>query len=289
MSNKLFRLRYIITLTILIIFSIFPSCMQLRKSTSKIYKEFENLSYKPKVRTYEVGSREMRYVEVGDENKPLIIFIHGAPGSSQDFYNENQYLRDEELAKKVRMIAVDRPGYGYSDFGKTVRSIEEQAKLIKPLLELNKHKNPPILVGHSYGGPVIARLAMDYPELTGKLLFLAPALDPENEKIFFFNRPMNWIVFKWMLPTAMRVANDEKLSHKKELEKMKPLWEKMTNEATYVHGHKDWIVPIENSQFAVKMMSNAKVDTIFNDEMNHLIIWNKYDMVKKKILEMLEN
>ena len=39
-----------------------------------------------------------------------------------------------------------------------------------------------MLIGHSLGGPVIARMAMDYPDAYQGLIFVAASIDPEMEK-----------------------------------------------------------------------------------------------------------
>jgi pimeloyl-ACP methyl ester carboxylesterase len=50
------------------------------------------------------------------------------------------------------MIAIDRPGFGYSDFGmlKFNGAISNNR-----LLYQIDNKQPMILVGHSYGGPMV--------------------------------------------------------------------------------------------------------------------------------------
>jgi predicted alpha/beta hydrolase len=52
------------------------------------------------------------------------------------------------------MIAIDRPGFGYSDFGKAV-DLETQASLLESLATQITNSKPIVLVGHSLGGPVI--------------------------------------------------------------------------------------------------------------------------------------
>jgi pimeloyl-ACP methyl ester carboxylesterase len=265
---------------------LFDYCLQFRISDNRFQAEFKKLSHKPKIGRYTAKGRSIRYVEVGAEDKPMILFVHGSPGSSQDYL---KYLKDTDLVAKARMIAVDRPGYGYSDFGKVMTSIEKQAACIAPILDLNKNSKPVLLVAHSYGGPVVARLAMDYPnKANGPMLMLAPGIDPDNERFFWFMKPLNWWGVRWLIPRSMRNSNFEKLSHPAELELMKTKWDALKNPTTFVHGYADWIVPIENSQFGVRMMANAPVDTIFDKDMNHQLIWNRYELVKAQLLKMLE-
>jgi len=261
------------------------SCMQFRMSDKRMRKKFKDIPHQLKIDTYKAGDYSIRYAEVGEEDKPMILFVHGAPGSSQDFIS---YLQDTELVAHARMIAVDRPGYGYSCFGKTCTSIEQQAALIAPLLKLNKNEKPVLLVGHSYGGPIAIRLAMDYPEIAnGSILLLAPAIDPDNEKKFWFNKPFSYRGLRWILPRSFRVANDEKITHAAELRLMQSFWDRLSNRTVFVHGHKDWIVSIENSVYGLHKMRNAVVDSVFLPDMDHLMIWNRYALVKDQILNLL--
>ena len=261
------------------------SCFKMRMRSKAIQKEFKKTTYQPKIATYQFEEREIYYVSVGNETLPLVLFIHGAPGSWTAF---KSFMKDSTLLSKVRMIAVDRPGYGYSGLGKEETSIEKQAAMLRPLLDMNKHKKLPILVGHSYGGAIIARMAMDFPDQVGDLIMAAPAIDPEHEKFFWVNRPANWFIFRWMIPRSLRVSNDEKLSHVKELEKMLPFWEKIQNPTTLIHGEKDGIVPIENSYFGEKMMPKSSLEVIYEPKLNHLIPWKRPDLIKKSILKYLE-
>ena len=124
------------------------------------------------------------------------------------------------------MIAVDRYGHGYSDFGNTETSVKRQAAMIFPILQRLRRESykPIILVGYSYGGTVASRLAMDYPQLIDNLVLSAPAIDPNNEKRFWFNKPLNCWAIKWAMPQNFIIANDEKKAHANECLKMQPDW-----------------------------------------------------------------
>ena len=271
-------------LPFLVLFSL-SACLKMRMSQKAIFKEFKDTGYEPKISTYQIDQREIYYVEIGNDTLPTVIFVHGAPGSWTAFKN---FMIDSALLSQVRMIAVDRPGYGFSGLGKEETSIEKQAAMLKPLLEKNTHAKLPILVGHSYGGPIVARMAMDFPNQVGALIMAAPAIDPAHEKFFLVNRPANWFIFRWMIPRSLRVSNDEKLSHVKELEKMLPFWEKIQNPTTLIHGEKDKIVPIENSYFGEKMIPKSSLKAIYEPKLNHLIPWKRPDLIKNNILKYLE-
>ncbi|HEY5692224.1 MAG TPA: hypothetical protein VIS49_12250 [Cyclobacteriaceae bacterium] len=71
-------------------------------------------------------------MHAGNEDKPLIIFVHGSTGSLSAFIH---FLADTILLQHTQLITVDRPGFGSSNFGYAETSLEKQASLLKPLLE----------------------------------------------------------------------------------------------------------------------------------------------------------
>lgn len=288
-KNKILRvilkIKFISISVLIILSQVMAGCLQFRSSNKKFDKYFAEKKCTVKMDTYQVDGRTIRYAEIGDETLPLVIFVHGAPGGLGDY---QAFLADSSLYTKAHLIAVDRAGYGYSGFGKSVTSIEQQAKYIQPLLAKNKSAKKPILVGHSYGGPVVARMAMDFPEQIGSLILAAPALDPEQEKIFWINKPASWFVFRWLVPRAFRVANDEKMAHAEELALMMPYWKDIKIPVTYIHGEADDLVPYGNTDFAKKMLKNAALELVLEKYMGHLIPWKRPELIHDAVLKHVE-
>ncbi|EAY30852.1 alpha/beta hydrolase superfamily, putative [Microscilla marina ATCC 23134] len=258
--------------------------MKFRMSDQKIKAYFEARSTPVKIERYTVDNRQIRYIATGTDTLPMVIFVHGAPGGLDAF---KEFLVDSNLTNKAHLVAVDRPGYGYSGFGKSEPSIQKQAELLKPLLDLNHSGHPAILVGHSYGGPIVARMAMDYPSKVAALVLAAPAIDPKNEKVFWISYPIDYAVLRWMVPPAFRVANDEKLHHAQQLHLLKNDWKKLTLPVTYIHGKKDILVPFANTAFAKKMMVNAQLEVVTEDKMNHFIPWTHPQYIHRAIHKYL--
>lgn len=274
----------IIFVILIVIVQIAFLFMNFRMSDRKVTEYFMARSTEVKIQRYKVGEREIRYVETGADTLPMVLFVHGAPGGLDAF---KEFLTDSLLAGKAHLISVDRPGYGYSDFGNAEPSIQQQATLLKPILEKNKSGKPAILVGHSYGGPIVSQMAMDSPSLIQALVLAAPAIDPSNEKIFWVSYPADWLLIRWLLPRPFRVANDEKLNHVKSLQAMKGGWNKLKLPITYIHGKKDMIVPFANTAFAKKMMTQAQLEVIVDDKMNHFVPWSHPQYIHKAIEKYL--
>lgn len=265
------------------------SCMQMRTADKKMARKFDTKAYKPRFDTYQVDNKKIHYIAVNSPTvtKATLVFIHGAPGSSDAFID---YLTDDSLVARYAVVSVDRSGYGYSNFGRAETDIEKQAALLRPLLQKYRTKQQPIIiVAHSFGCAVASRLAIDYPNLVDGLLLMGPAIDPQNEKIFWISYPINVPPIKWLVPRAWRVTNDEKLSHVAELQKIVPFWGNIHQPVTVMQGGKDWIVPPINANFAQQMLTNAQPLTILNyPNWDHFIPFTQKATVVKTIDDLVE-
>ncbi len=262
--------------------------MQFRLSNTEIDRFFATKNKKGSLHNYPVGkNRIINYVKVGDENLPLVIFVHGSPGSLSAFID---FMADTVLLKRAQLITVDRPGFGASNFGYAEPALEKQSAYLKPILEENKNHRPIILVGHSMGGPVIARMAMDFPELVDGLVLVAASIDPELEpNETWFRAPFATPFLKWILPRSFRASNDEIYKLKPELQEMLPLWGRVKADVIVVQGKKDTLVPAENADFAKKMLTQASsLEFMVKDDMNHFIPWSHPEMIREAILKLLD-
>lgn len=266
----------------------FDSCIQFRMSKTEIDHFFSKKEKKGSLHTYPVArNRQINYLKVGDEHLPLIIFVHGSPGSLSAFID---FMGDSILLNHAQLITVDRPGFGSSNFGYAEPSLAKQSAYLKPILEENKNHRPIILVGHSLGGPVIARMAMDYGELIDGLVLVAASIDPDLEpNETWFRAPMATPFLKWILPRSFRASNDELYKLKPELMEMLPLWSKITCRVTVIQGQKDSLVPPGNADFARKMLVNtSSINLVIKDDMDHFVPWSNPELIHKAILDMLQ-
>lgn len=225
------------------------------------------------------NARRLRYVVAYQPQvitRKAVLFIHGSPGSSKDF---KQYLSDPNLAQRAHLYALDRPGYGASDWGNLNTSIYQQSLSLLPLIDsLGDEYDTLVVVGHSYGGPVAAAIPLMRPESVQSLLLIAPALDPKLERIFWFTPIGKASLTRWLTPRALQMAADEKYEHAKELE---ILWDKLENKSFYgnvihLHGTKDWVVDYENTRFSRRLYKRVKIKTVKDG--NHYIPFNEYDL-----------
>lgn len=270
---------------ICIIAIVLQTCFTFRKSPKKIDKYFAEHGVVATQHVYKSGFRDVHYVKAGDESKPLVLFIHGSPGSLSAFID---FLTDSILLKHALLITADRPGFGYSNFGNAEKSLEKQAETLKPLLEKYKNNKPVILVGHSLGGPLVARMAIDFPELVDGLILVAASIDPALEPDeTWFRAPLASPFLSWILPRSFRASNEEIYHLKPELERMLPLWENITCPVTVIQGNKDRFVDPQNADFARKMLVNAPVDFVIVEDMDHFVPWSHPQLIRRAVLNQL--
>ena len=256
-------------------------------SQKEIDKKFMGYEMKPVEHQMEEKGVKMNYAEIGSDSLPVAFFVHGSPGSWGGFID---FMKDTLLLKKVKIVAVDRIGFGNSDFGNGEKSLIVQAELLKPIVaKFKKSGKKIILIGHSLGGPMIARMAMDYPELIDNLIIVAGSIAPDlepNEK--WFRIPMDFMPISILIPASFRASNHEILYLKPELEKMLPLWKNIRQPVIVIQGGKDFLVNPKNADFAEKMLVNAKsLKVVRIDTMNHFVPWSHPQLIKKAIIESL--
>ncbi|MEM6658366.1 MAG: alpha/beta fold hydrolase, partial [Pseudomonadota bacterium] len=124
----------------------------------------------------------IHYVEKGDPAAQTIVMIHGLAGQLQHF----TYALVDKLAEDFHVIAIDRPGCGYStrDSAKS-GELPVQARMIDEFLQ-SKGVTQTVLVGHSLGGAVSLAMALHQPDRVAALALLAPLTHslPETPAVF---------------------------------------------------------------------------------------------------------
>lgn len=265
---------------------IFSNCVSFKTDPETAAQAFQARKWQPTYRDYQVNNRRQSYVHVGDVTKPLVVFVHGSPGDWGAFLG---FMADKQLLLHAQMVSVDRPGFGRSQRGDHVASLTEQAALLKPAVAAHaSRQRPAILVGHSLGGPLIARMAMDYPELVAGLIMIAPSIDPDLEKVRWFQYPANWKIFSWMLPTDLVVSNREILPLEGELVTMLPHWADLQVPVTLIQGGADRLVPAANAHFAQRVLTHAPLDMVLNPRWNHFVLWTEPAVINRAIMRHLQ-
>jgi pimeloyl-ACP methyl ester carboxylesterase len=145
----------------------------------------------------EVDGARLHYLDRG--TGPVIVMVHGLGGNLRNFYE----LVDK-LAATCRVVAVDRPGSGYSTMASGKHSaLRAQAAIIARFIHRLGLQRP-ALVGHSMGGALSLALALDHPGCVRALVLISglshvERTPPAAFKSLFIRSPtLRWLI-AWTL------------------------------------------------------------------------------------------
>jgi pimeloyl-ACP methyl ester carboxylesterase len=122
----------------------------------------------PRGRFVEVDGVRLHYIERGEG--PVLVLLHGNGVLANDF--EHSGLLDR-AAQHYRVIAFDRPGFGYSERPRsTVWTPQAQARLLHHALQ-ELEVDSAIVLGHSWGTLVALSMALEVPDFVRGLVLLS--------------------------------------------------------------------------------------------------------------------
>lgn len=122
----------------------------------------------PAGRFVEVDGVRLHYVDRGEG--PAVVLLHGNGVMLQDFEASGVLGL---AAERHRVIAFDRPGFGYSERPRrTLWTPAAQAELIaRALVQLGV--GPAVVVGHSWGTLVALAMALKHPQVVSGLVLIS--------------------------------------------------------------------------------------------------------------------
>jgi pimeloyl-ACP methyl ester carboxylesterase len=117
----------------------------------------------------------------GPPGGPPIVLLHGASANASD---PMEGVGRRLAARGFRVIAFDRPGFGWSDRieGAEAADPSVQARLIAEALE-HMGVGPALVFGHSWAGSLALALALDHPERVSALTLAAPVAMPMPDRL----------------------------------------------------------------------------------------------------------
>ncbi|SDM74559.1 Pimeloyl-ACP methyl ester carboxylesterase [Methylobacterium phyllostachyos] len=136
-------------------------------------------------------------IQDGPAAGPPIVLLHGASANASD---PMEGVGRRLAARGFRVIAFDRPGFGWSDriAGADAAAPAVQARLIAEALE-RMGIGPAIVFGHSWSGALALALALDHPERVAGLVLAAPVALPMPDR-------RQDLPFYWRIAVAPPVA-----------------------------------------------------------------------------------
>ncbi|MCF0041784.1 alpha/beta fold hydrolase [Dyadobacter fanqingshengii] len=256
-------------------------------SAKQVRKHYAAKKIKPEERIIKNDTLALCIASVGSDTLPMLLLIHGAPGSLWGYMN---LMDDEDLQKRFHIVSVDRVGYGKSRLKmkkkrRYVTSIATQANALLPVFELNKSKEKVTVLGRSYGAPIAAKLVSLRPEKVKELIMVSPVIDPEKERFYWFSKWGRNSFIQLFLPGEFNTATAEKYSHSDELRKLLPVWHNLDVPTTVIQGGNDWIADPANIDFAKKHIKSKRAQYIFLHKAGHMITYTHLSMIKEMLLK----
>jgi len=233
----------------------------------------------------DIDGHDLYFAESGDPEKQMVLFVHGTPGSWQGYAS---YLQNRQLASRAHLIAMDRPGFGRSAHKGWLPGFRDQASILMQMRGLNRSGLQIILVGHSLGGSIAYRMAVDFPDEISGMVVISASVDPELGEARWYNRIADLFLVSWILPKGLFKANMEIMPLRDELLALEPLLGDVKARVTVIHGKQDKLVDFGNLAFAEKSLDRTRLKSVPLPDMGHFILWENPDLVVSEILALLE-
>lgn len=162
-------------------------------------------NHPPLGRLVQVEGRQVHVYEAGQPvgSAPDLVLIHGANGNLRDF----TFDLVGRLAGAYRIVAVDRPGLGWSDsWGEADSDPAVQARVLRrALAPLGLER--PVVLGHSYGAAVALAWALEAEEEIGALVMLGGATHPwPGDLGLWYRLAASWPGQRVVLPAVAAFA-----------------------------------------------------------------------------------
>ncbi|BDD09802.1 hypothetical protein FUAX_22340 [Fulvitalea axinellae] len=235
-------------------------------------------SHKKVQGSYRFQSKDgvLHYVDFGGEDLPVLLLVHGSPGDYKALIN---IANENRVKESFRPVLVDRPGYGETKIKKKM-TVADQARLFSNLLD-SLDADEAYLLGHSYGGAVVAEmLTLNNPKVKGALL-LAPTLSPKHQKRKYYNYLAKG--FSPVLSRGLASSNKEMWTLSKELESLQGRLNRIRVPVLMMHGEKDWLVPFATVKYCKEYFSNECLTVKELPEAGHFLPWKN----KGEVLDAL--
>ena len=113
---------------------------------------------KPPGKMVDVGGHRL-HVNCSGHGHPTVVVENGLGDFSFDWV-----LVQKQVSTFTRMCTYDRAGYAWSDPGPQPRTFAQINLELRAALAQLREKGPYVMVGHSYGGPVVRNFAIVYPK-----------------------------------------------------------------------------------------------------------------------------
>jgi pimeloyl-ACP methyl ester carboxylesterase len=226
-----------------------------------------------------------RYPSAVDDG-PVFVLVHGIGVSSRYFHPVSA-----ELAKHGEVYLIDLPGYGAAPDPRRDVSIADHAGVLGAFLERAKLERP-VLVGHSMGTQVVSQLAVDFPDVTERVVLIAPTIYPPERQLWrqalhlghdiLLERP--WVNAIVATDYFVRCGVPYFLAQSKHLldDRIEDRLPMLRAKTLVMRGDRDPIVPRDWAQEVASLVPDGRFVEV---EGPHIIMWSDAARSAELILE----
>ena len=157
-------------MTLLVVFSVAVAALLVAGFLyQRIGGSLDRRRYTGPGRWVEIERGRRLYVVEKGSGGPAVLFEAGIAAT-----NLNWHHIQETVSRFTSTASYDRSGLGWSSPSSTVRTPGNIAAELHTMLQSAGIKPPYILVGHSFGGLVVRRYAVTYPEDVAGVVLIDP-------------------------------------------------------------------------------------------------------------------
>ena len=129
---------------------------------------------KPPGKLVELGGHKL-HMNCTGKGSPTVVVENGLGDFSFDWI-----LVQDRVSGFTRICTYDRAGYAWSDPGPKPRTFSQLNLELRDALSRLGERGPFVLVGHSYGGPVVRNFATAYPEEAAGMVLVDASYEGER-------------------------------------------------------------------------------------------------------------
>lgn len=156
-------------------------------------------------RMVDTGVGPLHVVEAGAApgEGPVVVLVHGASANTREL---RSVLEAPLVAAGYRVISFDRPGFGGSPGFDGAPRLAGHAAALAALMDALDLEQP-LIVGHSYGGAVALRHAIDFPGRVTGYVLLGPVTHGDVGPAAWYNHVgavpvLGWLFSRAVIPIA---------------------------------------------------------------------------------------
>jgi pimeloyl-ACP methyl ester carboxylesterase len=231
---------------------------------------------------------ELQYLRSGNPQGPILLLVHGTPGSASAFRN---YLEHPELQRFYDILAVNRLGWREGEEkDHTDPSFAKQAEYLLQILEEvdPAAARPVIAIGHSLGGALVNEIALVSPERVKGVLVIAGPASPTLSQKRWYHRWADSGLLSWALGHGLRNSNEEMLVLDQQLALQTERWPEADFELTIMQGMNDWLVHYDNATYLMEVAAHLEPELIMMPDESHFFMFSQTDLVIPEIHYLVE-